>query len=260
MADKNIDKLFKQKLQAHSQSPRAEAWDKLSAALGEEKGGTRKIPLMWIMSVAAALFLALTVGSYWLQNPNGIQGGNNVADTQEDSLKGIKKQKLQDLPLGEENNTPQMVQEESLKSQQQQENESELMLDNKLPNEKNNQGKKKSSEKKEFKKTNQKEKLKELDEIAPLLPKQEDKTVLANNTNTQNDDKENEVFRIVVRVSLSKETAAPNTQVASNKNTKKPKSKIGKVLNAIKDFKEGENSNDSLDVENERLWASIGKK
>lgn len=267
MADKNIDKLFKSKLDAHGRTPRPEAWNKLSAVLGDEKKGTRKIPLMWIMSVAAALFLILSVGSYWLQNPNALQGGGtDLANGDEDTLKGIKKQRLQELPLSEEENiVPQMAQEENLESQEEQE-KAYLRLNEEhsapIKKDKNQviNNKETKPQKDNKKPSQQKEQLEELDEVAPLSPKKEDKSVLANNTTTtQKNEEDNEVFRVVVRVSLGKESKQ-NTQVANNKNTKKSKNKLNKVLNTLIDFKEGNNRSDSLGVREEHLWASIGRK
>lgn len=259
MADKkNIDKLFKSKLDAHSRNPRPEAWDKLSANLEDEKGASRKMFWISTVSVAATLFLMLSVGGYWLQNQSGIQGGNDFANTEADSLQKNRKQKL--LKNEEDTNT-QMAQEENIEDQDLQTETSEQLSGSEKKSLKDSKATDKGKnliDKNKSKKPIQEQKPKELEELAPASPQKEDKTMLANN-DAPNNDKE-EVFRVVVRVSLSKESKQ-NTQIASNKTNKKSKSKLNKVFNAIKDFKEGADyQKDSLDINDERLWASIGKK
>ncbi len=257
----NLDEFFKEKLQSHTSSPRPQAWQKLSAALQEEKKPTRKIPILWISSIAAALVLGLGIGTYWWQNSSTSSENANQFVIVEDNPK-------RDAANQEDNS----INEEDANQKIMQENKNIQEGSKVAPNQEENLQKKgfarniKTDDKKERKSNDKikKEKnvLNELDKNAPIRLKDKEQPVLVENTqNKENqENKTGETMRITVKVRLTGgSNALQQAQVAQN--DKKPKRRIDKVFKAIKDFKEGElPERDSLGFESERLWASIGKK
>ncbi len=256
---KDIDQIFKHKLLEHSRNPRPQAWQKLSAALQEEKKPVRKIPMLWISSIAAALILGLGIGTYWWQSGSSSENANQFVITEdnvkENDINLENNTTLEEKNIEKDNQENQNLQEEELTPEQQEENQKRTNdVNNSTPNRKERKANDKIKKEKGV--------LNELDKNAPIRLKDKEQPVLVENTPKRENPKNEtgEKVRVVVKVKLSgRSNASQQNQLAQN--NKKPKRKINKVLKALKDFKEGElPERDSLGFESERLWASIGKK
>ncbi len=101
--NKNIDQLFKDRLQGMETSPPPVVWENIQEALGHKKRERRVVPLWWKLGgVAAALVLLLTVANMFMSDsPDNFNDKNQLVIDEEtkssnkvEQADGLEKQKL----------------------------------------------------------------------------------------------------------------------------------------------------------------------
>jgi len=123
MDNKELEKLFQEKLGDHGETPDPRVWDRIRSSLDERKP-KRVIPIWWRLGAAAAIL----IGVLFLANPRGETGtdtpGVTETETRQDSPNPVKNddfrlEETQDKPLragaiaGQDNEKPGRAEEDS---------------------------------------------------------------------------------------------------------------------------------------------------
>ena len=267
MAKNQIDKLFQDKLKKHEKAPNALLWDKLETLLDEQGGihqkeESKRRGFMWISVAASVIILAILFGlwrNYAPTDKDNLEANHEISTEQNDST-GKKEDLLQpekennlanedkkeNLSLPEKLNNPQ---DDMLTKNPDKEKKTIKEDKNKKPIFKENREKQEELVKNQDNKIKPEEdKLKDLDKKETQIVKNE----------KQDKPTQNNSFKVVVTVKLSSKIS--DEEVFASNNEKKKGA--GKVLQQIKDFKNGESEPGDFKIfgiDADKALASIGK-